>query len=1236
MFRTIQVKRIRRTISRGTILLLMLLIGTVQFWKTSADKLVNGIEPLAFTSSIQGTITTSVGNVLPNVRMNLTGTQSSSALSLANGSYTFQSLPVGGSYTVTPANYNYAFNPANRSYPNLTSSQIGADFTAVTLLNDNLANAINLTGSLGTVYYGANYGGTKECTEAPHAGNPATASVWYRWTAPVSGTIFVSTQGSSIDTVLDVYQGSSLNVCSLPTAIASNDDIGGFDTTSRLSFVATANSVYYIAVDSKFGTGPFNLTIDTGVTISGKAQNVNGRGLQGITIGIDGDRVAQVTTNASGAYSFTVPRGGTYTITPSDVSVALWTPDQATFNNLQNDAPNTNFTATTPTPSITGELKNLTQGTSGITVTVGGSGITSKPCSIATNAGVTTYTCSNLNIRGDYQVTPSSTTYVFTPTLQVFNDLQGDIFQGAGSDFTGSAAPLVTTVAASSITSATATLNGTVNPRGVSTNAQFIWSTSPTFITFNTTPLQSVGSGTIAVSYSANLTGLSPGTTYYFYASATNGAVSATGTTLNFTTIPQTTIQTNPAGLKVSIDNGPLVTAPQVQPWTPGSQHTIATTSPQAGAVGTQYVFANWSDSGAISHMVTAPSSNTTYTANFTTQYMLTMNAGSNGSVGPASGFFNSGQSVQITGTPNGGFVFGSWTGTGTGSFTGSTNPATVTMNGPITETASFTQNNVQLTIQTNPAGRTISIDGGAALVAPQTIMRQAGSSVTIATTSPQAGAAGTQYVFANWSDSGGISHSVTVPATATTYTANFTTQYQLTMSAGAGGTVAPATGFFNSGQSVQIMATPNAGFTFNGWGGTGTGSVTGATNPATVTMNGPITETASFTQNPATIALSSATYSVNEGAGNLTVTVIRSGNTTGVSSVDYKTSDTDTFTVGCSDTVNNQGAAYGRCDYATSLDTLTFGLGETMKQFQIPIINDSIHETDETFTVSLSNASGATLGSPSSATITIVDDDTGNTPNPIFTTSFFVRQHYLDFLSREPEPGEPWSAVLNGCSDVNNNPACDRITVSGDFFGSPEFQLKGYFVYRFYKLAFNRLPTYLEIVTDMRAVTGQTANEVFQKKAAYTNAFVQRTEFINTYGSMTNGQYVTALMGRYGLTQITTPDPAAPDGTNKVTLTIADLTNQLGAGPLTPAQAGTLTRAQVLRAIADSDQVFNAEFNQAFVAMQYYGYLRRVPDTAGFNAWLTYLNAHPTDSRTMINGFMNSNEYRLRFGPLP
>ncbi len=392
----------------------------------------------------------------------------------------------------------------------------------------------------------------------------------------------------------------------------------------------------------------------------------------------------------------------------------------------------------------------------------------------------------------------------------------------------------------------------------------------------------------------------------------------------------------------------------------------------------------------------------------------------------------------------------------------------------------------------------------------------------------------------------------------------------------------------------------------------------------ASILTTGTPTPTPTPTPSGSTLQFSQSSYFINEGAGHIVVTITRTGEL-GASSVDYRTADTDTFTVGCSDTVNNAGGAYGRCDYSTSVDTLNFAPGETTKTFSIPIIDDSLAEGNETFSIVLSNVTGGTLGIPATATITINDNDTVIGPNPIFNTAFFVREHYLDFLSREPEIGEPWTAVLNNCSDVNNNPLCDRLTVSAAFFGSPEFQLKGYFVYRFYKLAFNRLPTYPEIVTDMRAVAGQTPAEVFLKKAAFTNDFAQRAEFTAAYGSMTPAEYVSALMGRYSLTQITTPDPAAPDGTNKVTLTTADLTNRLNAS--------TLTRAQVLRAIADSDQVSNLEFNQAFVAMQYYGYLRRAPDTAGYNSWLTYLNSHPTDSRTMVNGFMNSNEYRLRFG---
>ena len=218
----------------------------------------------------------------------------------------------------------------------------------------------------------------------------------------------------------------------------------------------------------------------------------------------------------------------------------------------------------------------------------------------------------------------------------------------------------------------------------------------------------------------------------------------------------------------------------------------------------------------------------------------------------PGSGWRNSGATVSISATPTNNtqvsYSFAGWTGSGTGSYSGTNNPASITMNGPITETASFTQNPVQVTVQTNPAGLNFSVDG-TTYTAAQTFSWDPGSSHTIATTSPQSGGTGVQYIWTKWSDGGAISHTV-APTTNTTYTATFKTQYYLTMSHGVGGTVSPASGWKTSGATVSISATPGSGYSFSNWTGSGTGSFSGTTNPASITMGGPITETATFTHN--------------------------------------------------------------------------------------------------------------------------------------------------------------------------------------------------------------------------------------------------------------------------------------------------------------------------------------------------------------------------------------------------
>lgn len=246
---------------------------------------------------------------------------------------------------------------------------------------------------------------------------------------------------------------------------------------------------------------------------------------------------------------------------------------------------------------------------------------------------------------------------------------------------------------------------------------------------------------------------------------------------------------------------------------------------------------------------------------------------------------------------------------------------------------------------------------------------------------------------------------------------------------------------------------------------------------------------------------------------------------------------------------------------------------------------------------------------------------------NPLENNNFFVRQQYLDFLFREPDAAgfASWLNVLSRC-DANFSPDCDRITVSSAFFRSQEFQLKGFFIYRFYRLAFNRQPTYAEIIPDMRVVTGQTAEEVYTKRAAYTTSFVTRAEFRAGYDNLPNSAYVDTLLARYGLSAINTIDPANPDTGAQVILRRDDLVNRLNSN-------SPNTRAQILRAIVESQEVASREFNPGFVAMQYFGYLKRDAEPAGFNAWLNYLNTHPGDFRTMVNGFANSNEYRSRFG---
>jgi hypothetical protein len=232
---------------------------------------------------------------------------------------------------------------------------------------------------------------------------------------------------------------------------------------------------------------------------------------------------------------------------------------------------------------------------------------------------------------------------------------------------------------------------------------------------------------------------------------------------------------------------------------------------------------------------------------------------------------------------------------------------------------------------------------------------------------------------------------------------------------------------------------------------------------------------------------------------------------------------------------------------------------------------------------------------------------------NPINDARQFVRQHYLDFLGRDPDQGglDYWSSQITGCANdrcVNSR----RIGVSAAFFIELEFQDTGSFVYRLYKAALGRRPTFAEFSADRATVVAGPNLEA--NKQALANDFVTRQEFLQRYPlSQTAEQFVNKLFDTAGLIPFTSDRQR--------------LINDMQGGK---------TRAQVLREVVEFTDFKTREYNPSFVLMQYFGYLRREPDQGGYDFWLNVLNnQQPNNYRGMVCSFITSREYQERFGLL-
>ena len=359
----------------------------------------------------------------------------------------------------------------------------------------------------------------------------------------------------------------------------------------------------------------------------------------------------------------------------------------------------------------------------------------------------------------------------------------------------------------------------------------------------------------------------------------------------------EVTIATNPAGLQVTVDGQNVIT-PQTYNWPLYSTHTLSVASPvqtqtgdiQGSTTSTTfyYTYGRWNDSGAQSHTITVlPGNNevafpatspavTVYMASFIqlvpyTNVAYPVGTGTIAATPapqsyPGSGdvFYIARQPVTLTASPNPGQNFYQyidspfWVEGGL-----SVNPKTFLApdtGNPIAMTTDFAPTSSPIyTFDSNPDGSQfyVILDGGywPAPISFSPFYNPAwnpGSNHTIAVPNPEyPWAFNTRYAFTSWSDSGALSHSVTLPSTSANYTATLQPQYYLSDYANepCAGTIgvipSSPTGdsFYPGGTPLTFTATANPGWTFTEW----QQNLSGTANPLTVTMNDELTGIADF-----------------------------------------------------------------------------------------------------------------------------------------------------------------------------------------------------------------------------------------------------------------------------------------------------------------------------------------------------------------------------------------------------
>jgi hypothetical protein len=270
-------------------------------------------------------------------------------------------------------------------------------------------------------------------------------------------------------------------------------------------------------------------------------------------------------------------------------------------------------------------------------------------------------------------------------------------------------------------------------------------------------------------------------------------------------------------------------------------------------------------------------------------------------------------------------------------------------------------------------------------------------------------------------------------------------------------------------------------------------------------------------------------------------------------------------------------------------------------------------------YTIRLQSNSGETAFVPGAITI----DPAVASPiaNPVDDSRFFVNQHFADMTGRAADPAavEKLTTQLLLCGTKADCLRTTRLEISTNLLMN-ELPSSALFLNSLYSSALGRRPRLTEFESDRALLLSDTEDQE-RARLALVTAFVQRPEFKRKYpATMKPAEFVDAVLA-------TVVQASGVDRTAEKDALVA-LLEDPNAG-----------RAAVLNRLAAQTEVVDAQYNQTLVLFQYFAFLRRDPDDAGFTSWMNTLKNKPLRdpgaARSMVCSFLNSEEYQSRFGIL-